>query len=178
MESESIFLADVSFLVCYKFDNLKKETGLNYYNVIPVVVNAQGTKHKDLRTGKIYSLVQADNKSPNYYNIFYEQILKDYGINSMGENKPDYCYPLDFNLTLSLVRFGGVREEVNKKFNDVLPNYGESFEVFLPISAVVLFSDLTQIAKRKTYADNDLKLKKEAEKRFKMLEKSKKLRDF
>ncbi len=161
--SDQVFLPDVSFLVFFKFKNPQKELGLIYYNVVPYINNNDRTKHKDLRTGKIFTLPKVDLKNPEIEFLQNEQILKDYGVDTTN-SKPDQCFALSYRFAANEIMFSGILQDIAKATNNALPEHGADENIFVPTEAVVMLANGLQYFKRKLFNSKDETQKKEQEK--------------
>ena len=172
-----VFLPDVSFLFFYKFKDPKKQTGLLYYEVVPYINNNDRTKHKDLRSGKVFVVPKVLRNHPDILMLENEEILKDYGVDPKT-NKPDKCFELSYRFAANEIMFSGILEDIAKATNNALPPRHESDEVFVPVEAVVMLANGIRFFKHKSFASNDANVQKEKERQQKILKMRNDIGDF
>ena len=80
LDNKDFSLDDVTFFVSKK----QNDSEVKYFLIVPVVINKDSTKAKDLRTNKVYTLEKSGNTYPNELNAIYKlyvDVMKDYDRN-------------------------------------------------------------------------------------------------
>ena len=96
---------NVSFLLCYKYNNPIKETDLDYYEVIPYFMS-NTTKAVDLRTLKAYKLKNTAQTNMEKFG----ELLASYGVRK--DSNPTYCGVIEYVTALNVAALNGVKSKI------------------------------------------------------------------